>query len=161
MGLVCGDFVWSVLIQSEMYNILYFFCIEWSFRYQTNYKKHKNSPFGDGYSLVRSEIPNKTIVISLAGWAWASKSWASMGSGWTGLRVHGLGLGWAVGCPARGEHCSPALCVRPDTPASHGLLKIKQNVIFEPAASYSAALQERTKLIGSAKACKYWISAGK
>ena len=27
-----------------------------------------------------------------------------MGSGWAGLSVHGPGLGWTVGWPARGEH---------------------------------------------------------
>ena len=108
------DMDWVDFVRSQFkYNLKYIFT---TFLYRmvlhisNQLRKAQTFPFEDGYSLARSKIPNKKK--KLAGWAWASKPWASMGSGWDGLSVHRPGLGWAMGWPARDEHFISAL-VRP------------------------------------------------
>ena len=72
-------------------------------------RKAQNFPFGDGYSLARSTISNKKIVVSLAGLGLGLEilSFNGLGLGWAQRPLPWLG--WAVGWPARGKHCISAL----------------------------------------------------
>ena len=52
-----------------------------------------------------------------------------MGSGWAELSVHGPGLGWAVGCTDRGEHCTRPM-FREVHPQNKGRVRIPSVVLL-------------------------------